>query len=280
MTGDLHCHTTYSDGSENPRELPDLARRFGLSCVAITDHDCVGGWDEAAQAADAGTLLLRGVEISTFNRKSGRKVHLLCYEPHKNKALLGLCQTIQKERERSAEKILAKVAERYPLDKDFVVRFKQKSPVIFKQHFTLALMHMGYSVSVFGPLYDSLFSKKTGWARFDPDYPETVDAMRVLKSTGGVCVLAHPGVYGNFGIIKELAAEGLDGIEVWHSRQTEEDTQKAAEAAEEFGLLKTGGSDFHGAYSSRPVPFGCRVTPDAALRVLLERLPHREFGGA
>lgn len=194
MTGDLHCHTTYSDGSEAPSALPGLALRFGIGCVAITDHDGVGGWDEASLAAKGRVRLIRGIEISTLNKKSGRKVHLLCYEPEKNAALMKLCETTQQEREKTSEKIIDMVAEKYPIDKEYVLPFKGKGPVIFKQHIAAALMHMGYSVSVFGPLYDSLFSKKSGWARLEPPYPETVDALRVLKSTGGVCVLAHPGV--------------------------------------------------------------------------------------
>lgn len=268
MTGDLHCHTDFSDGSARPAELLDFAQRFRLDVVAITDHDCMTGARRAAELKSP-VCLLAGVEISTFDHQRGRKVHLLCYHPRKVGELTRLCDETLRERQRASFEILGRLKEKYPVDFDLVNACKGESPVIYKQHIVLALARMGYATSVFGSLYSELFGRD-GWALVEPRYPETLEAVKVAVASGGVCVLAHPGVYDSFDIAPALVEAGVRGVEVFHPRQSERDTQRAQALAERYGLICTGGSDFHGMYASRVNPFASRVTPDAELRRLLQ----------
>ena len=175
----------------------------------------------------------------------------------------------REKHDRASLAMIEKIRAVYPIDEKLVRQWMKDSPVIFKQHILFALMHLGYSVSVFGSLYEELFSTSTGWARVGIEYPETREAVKIAAASGGVCVLAHPGVYHNFDIVGNLVREGLRGIEVWHPRQSKEDSARAEELADRYGLLKTGGTDFHGFYTTRPYPLGTAVTPDENLRELL-----------
>lgn len=272
MKGDLHCHTKISDGSLKPEALVDLAARSKLPCIALTDHDTMNGVKAAAERAKEKSItFIPGIEVSTYDYKHEKKVHILCYNPQKTDALLELCGETLRRRTKASLEMIEKVSTRYPIDLETVKIYAKGSAAIYKQHIVLALMDMGFSLSVFGDLYTSLFSSKKGWARVDTVLPDVHEAFKVVKETGGVAVLAHPGVYGNFDIIDDLCDMGLDGIEVWHSRQSEEDTKEAYEATQKHKLLRTGGSDFHGMCASKVTPLGAKTIEDEQLDALLKR---------
>lgn len=254
-----------------PVHVVDYAVNIGLDCIAITDHDSVGGARPAQLAAAGRIKVIAGIEVSTFDYKNNKKVHLLCYEPKKTDELFALCNRTIQKREKATLEMVEKVATKYPIDAPTVMRYAKNSSSLFKQHICVALMDMGYTTTVFGELYRELFSKN-GWARVPLIYEETREIIELLKASGGISVLAHPGVYNNFDIIDELCEKGLSGIEVWHPRQNEQDTIKALQKAEQKGLLKTGGSDFHGAYSSSVNTIGSRVTPENELLKLISML--------
>jgi phosphoribosyl 1,2-cyclic phosphate 1,2-diphosphodiesterase len=272
LSGDLHCHTIKSDGSMEPCRVVDLAARLKIPCIAITDHDTMDGVGSAlSRGADAGVKVIPGIEVSTYDYINKKKVHILCYFPQNPGPLLEKCRQTLKSRTEASLEMARKVGSRYPIDVETVKKYAERSAAVYKQHIMLALMESGYSLSVFGELYSSLFSSKNGWARIDLHFPEARDAIRLIKETGGAAVLAHPGVYGNFDIIEELCGMGLDGIEVWHPRQSQADTRRAFEAAERFSLIRTGGSDFHGMYASRVTELGARQAENDELEKLLER---------
>jgi predicted metal-dependent phosphoesterase TrpH len=264
LIGDLHLHTHVSDGSMSPSYVVDYAVRSGLDCIAITDHDSMDGAGSARNAASGRIKVIAGVEVSSFDYKNNKKVHLLCYEPKKTDVLFALCKRTIERRDKATLEMVEKVAERYPIDVPTVMKYAKNSCSVFKQHICVALMDMGYTTTVMGELFRELFSKN-GFARVELIYEETREIIEILSASGGVCVLAHPGVYNNFDIIDELSDKGLQGIEVWHPRQNEQDTARALQKAEQKGLLKTGGSDFHGAYSTRVNTIGSRVTPNDEL---------------
>lgn len=272
LSGDLHCHSTKSDGSLQPCRLVDLAARLKLNCIAITDHDTMDGVEEAcAHGAKTGVKVIPGLEVSTYDYKNGKKAHILCYMPKKPEALLALCRETLENRTNASLEMIEKVSTRYPVNVDIVREYASKSAAVYKQHIMLALMDMGYSLSVFGELYNSLFSPKNGWAYVEACMPETRDVLHLVKKAGGAAVLAHPGVYGNFDIIQELTGMGLDGIEVWHPRQSQEDTKRAFEAAQRFNLIRTGGSDFHGMCASKMSVLGARQVEKSELERLLSQ---------
>lgn len=275
LKADLHCHSTVSDGSLTPAQLVECARRAGLDCIGATDHDCLDGGRRAAEYARKncpGFRVIDGVELSTFDYQAGKKVHLLCYHPARTEALEQICRHTREERVRVAEQMLARISMRYPVDLETVRGFAPDSSTVFKQHIALALMQMGYDTALFGELYHSLFSHKDGWAAIEPQYPETREVLPVAKASGGVCVLAHPGVYGDFGLLPALCERGLDGIEVQHSRQSADDCRTAARLAEQYGLLPTGGSDFHGAFTTHFNPIGSRIAPPGTAEKMIAAL--------
>lgn len=273
MKGDLHCHTKNSDGSLSPEALVDLAARLTLSCIAVTDHDTMNGVVAAEErAVQAGITLLPGIEISSYDYVHHKKVHILCYLPKKPQALLELCRETLRRRTNASLRMIEKIAARYPIDVETVKKYADGSAAIYKQHIAYALMDRGYSLSIFGELYSSLFSAKSGgWALVESKVPDFHEAFTLAKETGGAVVLAHPGVYQNFDIIEELCEMGLDGIEVWHPRQTETDTKRALEAATQHHLIRTGGSDFHGMSASKVTPLGTRTAEDDELASLITR---------
>jgi predicted metal-dependent phosphoesterase TrpH len=271
LFGDLHLHTCISDGSMQPEHLVDYATKLKLDYIAITDHDSMNGVIPAQLTAQGNINVIAGIEVSTFDYKNNKSVHLLCYEPKKTDELLAMCKRTTNNREKATTEMIDIVATKYPIDFDTVKRYAKNSSSLYKQHICVALMNMGYTSTVIGELYRELFSKN-GWARVEIIYEETREIIEILKASGGICVLAHPGVYNNFDIIDDLCEKGLDGIEVWHPRQNEQDTEKAFQKAIQKGLIKTGGSDFHGAYSSKANTIGSRVTPENELLKLISKL--------
>lgn len=256
MRGDLHCHTRVSDGSMRVEELVAYAARIGLDCLGVTDHDSMSGVVRAQNAAKGtGVRVVPGLELSTFDYLHGKKVHLLCYAPQKTEVLRTLCHETLEARNRSTRAIVEKVRARYPISLEAVRACAAESDAIYKQHVMASLMDMGFSRSMFGELWRELFSHSAGgFARVETQYPEAREAIRIAKETGGLVVLAHPGLYRNFDILEELCTLGLDGIEVYHPFHSKEDEQTSQKAATRYGLLVTGGSDFHGFYRSRVNP--------------------------
>lgn len=267
----MHCHSCNSDGSMEPADIVELASRLNLKGIALTDHDTMNGVGKAlSRSAEFGVRVIPGIEVSTYDYIHNKKVHLLCYMPKKPKPLLQMCDETLKKRTAASLQMIEKVSSRYPVTVETVKKYASHSAAVYKQHITLALMEMGYSMSVFGDLYRSLFSSKDGWALIEFDQPDPREAIRVIKETGGAAVLAHPGVYDNFDIIEELCGLGLDGIEVWHPRQSDDDTKRALEASKRFNLIRTGGSDFHGMCSSKVTPLGTKTAEDSEFQKLIQ----------
>jgi predicted metal-dependent phosphoesterase TrpH len=272
MVGDLHCHTDFSDGSMSPEELVGYAVRTGLDALALTDHDTMEG-TARAQAATRGRKIkiIPALEVSASDKGSGRKAHLLCYGPKKPDELLRLCERTLKSRNESSLKIIEKLSKKYPIDEKTVKGYLKNGGTVYKQHIMLSLMHMGFTSTMFGELYAETISSTRGWAYEGQEYPDVREALRLIKEAGGVAVLAHPGTYGNFDIVDQLKALGLDGIEAGHPRHREKETLIAIEAAREYGLLITGGSDFHGMYTQGANRLASRVTEGGELEELLAR---------
>lgn len=272
LSGDLHCHTIKSDGSMTPESLVGLAARLSIPDIAVTDHDTMAGVGEAIQCGKAvGVNVIPGIEMSTYDYKNNRKLHLLCYYPKKTDAISEICAKTLKNRTDAVLKMLEKVATKYPINLDILKKYAEGSCAYYKQHIILALMDMGYSLSVFGDLFRELFSSKDGWAYVGFKTIDPRDALKAVKESGGAAVLAHPGLYDNFDVIEELVSLGLDGIEVNHPRMTKEECLKAYEAAVKFNLIRTGGSDFHGMNASLINPLGTAQIEDSQLKLLKER---------
>ncbi len=264
MSIDLHCHSRVSDGSLGVDELLSIAKRRRLTAIAITDHDAVVG---STRAAIIGKRLevdvLPGVEFSAFDPQRGQKVHLLGYLCDFPDRLEGMCRRINQSRRAAATEMIRKVLRYYPIVPESITRCSSGSTTVYKQHIMHALMDAGHTDAIYGEVYDKLFSPETGCAYVAMEYPDVREVAELIHSAGGLAVLAHPAAYHNEALMEELAEEGvLDGIEAWHPNHSPEQTEQLKAFAAERKLCVTGGSDFHGMYSSVAHPLGNSDIPE------------------
>ena len=263
MSIDLHCHTKISDGSIGIEELIAIAKRRGLSAIAITDHDAVAGSTRATMIGKRqGIDVIHGVEFSAQDKERGRPVHILGYMCDSPDRMEGMCRQITAARREAATQMVRKVLRYYPIVPESVTRCAAGSATVFKQHIMHALIDAGYADSFYGSVYDKLFGRD-GCARVDIDYPDARTVIDLIHSAGGLAVLAHPAHYDSEDLMAELVEDGLlDGIEVWHPRHDAAKADQLKDFAEQHGLLMTGGSDFHGMYADAPRPLGNPDVPD------------------
>lgn len=272
MACDLHCHSKISDGSLGIEEIIALAKRRGLTAISITDHDAVVGATRAIVVGKRqGIEVIHGIEFSAYDNVRKRKVHMLGYMCDSPDRLEGLCRQIALSRRVAAVAMVKKVLRYYPIVPDSITRCASGSTSVFKQHIMHALIDAGYADSFFGDVFHKLFSPENGVAYVSPEYPDVREVVQLIHSAGGVAVLAHPYSYDSIDLMKELTEEGmLDGVEVWHHRNNEQQTAELKAFAEEKGLLMTGGSDFHGMYSNKARPLGSYSCPDNTIQLMKE----------
>lgn len=281
MAGDLHCHTRMSDGAVSIEELVLLAKSKGIGTIAVTDHDTFAGATRAKIFGDRqGVEVIPGIEFSAYDNERGRKVHILGYYCESPDRLEGLCNRISESRRRAANIMIQKVMRLYQIPPEMVVRRAQGCTNIYKQHIMHALMDAGYTDEMFGSLFHKLFSPRGGLAYCAVEYPDVHDVIRQIHQAGGVAVMAHPGQYDGHDLMLELAERGeIDGIEVWHPLHKETDIPQYLALTRLRGLLATGGSDFHGMYTSHFCALGAHLTPQEQLDALKKRSRRIRSGG-
>lgn len=274
MIGDLHCHSKLSDGSTGLDDIVFYAKRAGLDALAITDHDTMSGVPRAEILGRRyGLTILPGVEISTFDEDTGRRVHILCYLPQKPDALAGLLNRTLEERRRSGEKMIENVSRLYPVTREHILRYAAASNSIYKVHIMQALLDLGYDTTVYGALYQQLFSDRTGSCIEKTVYPKLDEVLQTIRQARGVAVFAHPSVYRSMELVRRLAPSGwIDGIEVYHPRNTPEDQKELLDLCRQHNLIVTGGTDFHGSNCSRKAnPLGSAITDEENLKKIFTR---------
>lgn len=263
MIGDLHCHTTLSDGSLGMEEIIVQAKRTGIDFIAITDHDTLSSINRVKVLGERhGVQVIPGVELSAWDKKRNRKVHILCYAPQLPERLEGLCIKSCEIRRQCAKEMVEKVTELYPISAENVMKYATGSKSIFKQHIMRALIDYGYTTHFYGRLNYKLFNLKDGTCLVEREYPDVNFVIDLIHSARGVAVMAHPVYYDSVELLKELAAIGkLDGVEVYHTSADKEQQKELLEIAKQHNLIVTGGSDFHGLYNEKPTHIG-RYTTD------------------
>lgn len=279
MKVDLHCHTNISDCSFSFEEILELARKEKVSHLAITNHDTTKGLEEMVVMGKAiGIEIIPGIEISAFDFNRNRRVHVLGYfiEPG-HSSLKDLCDPLVENRHQASYRMVQFLIEAgYSISWEQVEKYAEGGTGVYKQHIMHALIENGYTDSIYGNLYKKLFSRgqngeSPGIAFVPMKYVDAGLAVKAIIKAGGVPVLAHPGQYESFEVIPELVEEGLQGIEVWHPLHGAEEEAKAKMYAEEFNLILTGGTDFHGFYGEKEVVIGSRNPGIQAVEGLLAR---------
>lgn len=247
---DLHMHSTSSDGMNTPSELVGLAAGRGLAGIALTDHDTVAGVGEAAEAAArAGLDFVPGVEIST--RAGSRDIHMLGYffdpaDARLRQRLAGLRDVrdvrndriLERLRELGVDITLAEV-------KDRGGRPLQPGESVGRPHMADVLVRKGYAVDL-RDAFDKYLAEGAA-AYVSPPRVSPVEAAAWIREAGGVPVLAHPGLYGDDALVRQVLAEAKPaGIEVRHPDHDPAAEERYRRLAAEYGLLTTAGSDYHG----------------------------------
>ena len=258
MKGDLHCHTRLSDGSVGIEEIVMLAGKNNLDVIAVTDHDCQAGNVRAKMIGEKnGIRVIPGVEISCSDKISGKNVHMLCYMPDYPDRLEGLCHKNQVIRKKAGQIMMLKASAKFGVNAEFIMKRSTGSTNLYKQHIMHALMEAGYTQHIYGGLYEELFTPKTpGCIAVNPMFSSPEEVLSAIHDAGGIAVLAHPALYGNFDTLERLVPLGLDGVEVFHPTADEENTARLLKYAREHKLLVTGGSDFHGMYNKTCLNLG------------------------
>lgn len=254
MRIDLHTHSTASDGTDTPAELVAAAIAAGLDVIGLTDHDTTAGWTEAVDAMPAGLRLIRGAEFSCVapDGRGGRiSVHLLGYlfDPASEAIVAEQARLRRERRVRLHTMAQLMAADGLPVDPDALLGDLPQHASAGRPHLARALVSAGVVGSV-----QEAFGRYLVPA--GPYYVRRADtdvsaAIRMVRSAGGVPVLAHPvarrrGSVVGLDVIAELAAEGLAGVEVDHPDHTGDDRTVLRDFAATLDLLVTGSSDYHG----------------------------------
>jgi 3',5'-nucleoside bisphosphate phosphatase len=279
---DLHCHSTASDGTLAPAEVIRLAKESDLSALALTDHDTIAGIVEAlTEAAKVSIDFLPGIEISCIYPRPGT-MHLLGYGIDPQSAeLRDMTRRLVSARDERNAKVVEKLQTLGVAITLNEVIDAAGGEVIGRPHIANVLVRKGYVSSI-----RQAFEKYLGHggvAYVDKEQISPRRGIEMIHAACGVAVLAHPiqlRKENNAQLenaIKDLADLGLDGVEVIHSDHRESLIEELSDLADRFGLLKTGGSDFHGALKPhvRLGYAGTRRIPREIFDALLHRLRQR-----
>jgi predicted metal-dependent phosphoesterase TrpH len=272
VRADLHTHSSVSDGTEPPAVVIRRAAEADLDVVALTDHDTVAGHREAAGALPAGLTLLPGAELSC--RLDGHSVHMLAYlfDPE-NDALAGEMAEIRESRLHRARAMVDKLTELgVPITWEQVSEIAGGG-VVGRPHVARAMIEAG-TVSSIDEAFTPEWIGPAGRAHVSRYALDPAKAIRLVRSAGGVTVLAHPrgaarGWLVPDEVIADLTAVGLTGIEVNHPQQDEQERGRLRDLALGLGLVVSGGSDDHGALTGFRI--GTEVAADGAYEALVSQ---------
>ncbi|HZG17596.1 MAG TPA: PHP domain-containing protein [Candidatus Bathyarchaeia archaeon] len=249
---DLHTHTVASDGTCTPMENVRYAKEAGLAAVAITDHDTVAGIAEAMKAGEEiGMEVVPGVEISTV--ANGQDIHVLGYfVPYEDTQFDEELSKLRDTRHERNKLLIARLQElgiSITLEKVYA-RKSGTDKNIGRPHIAEELMELGV-VSNMQEAFEKYLGKGAA-AYVNPPRISPLEAIKLIKRFGGAAVLAHPGLYDDDDLVEEIIVYGLDGIEVYHPDNSEEQRKHYLTLASDYGLVVTGGSDFHGWRGEEP----------------------------
>jgi predicted metal-dependent phosphoesterase TrpH len=267
---DLHLHTTASDGRLSSAQLVARASAAGLTTISVTDHDTVAALAEATEVAKGVNIrVVPGIEITAVD--DGRDVHMLGYFFDPGSApLAGVLQQQRALRVSRVREIGAKLATLgMVVDVESVLLAAAARPgsSVGRPQVARELVRAGYVTSV-----QEAFDKwlATGRPAFIPRTgPSPAAIVDAIHEAGGIASMAHPGVTKRDELIRPLVERGMDAIEIYHSDHTPEDQTHYRRIAHRYGVLVTGGSDFHGDEARRNT-IGVVTLPAAAFDALRE----------
>jgi predicted metal-dependent phosphoesterase TrpH len=253
---DLHSHSTASDGALAPEAVVETAAAAGLAALALTDHDTLAGVAAAHEAGRRlGVRIVAGVELSLMD--GDKEVHMLGLHIARVDALQAELEAVRDSRKSRAQDIVAKLnALGVPLTVQAVFA-EAAGGAVGRPHIARALIAGGW-VRDQREAFDRFLGAGRP-ANVEKQRITIADGIRLIHDCGGLAVIAHPGGDGRRERVEPLVALGLDGLEVKHPGHSAEDMLRIEALADHFGLVKSGGSDWHGASSGPRVLGGMRV---------------------
>lgn len=276
MSIDLHVHTNASDATYSPAEVIEIAVARGLTAVSITDHDTMGGIAAAEEAARGRITFIPGLEISTHAGQL--ELHILGYfvaldnEPlgrelqHvRNERVVRIRKTVERLRSLGVSIVFEDVCRVWEDERGTAC---DAEAAMGRPHVAKALVELGV-VQNPATAFD-LYLRRGRPAYMDRYRLEPATAISLIRKAGGLPVLAHPGLVKHDGLIPQLVAQGLGGLEAYHTAHSPADTKRYLGMAERLNLLVTGGTDSHGPTGSYPVEIGALDIPDEYAEALLE----------
>ncbi|HJP58764.1 MAG TPA: PHP domain-containing protein [Gemmatimonadaceae bacterium] len=265
---DLHTHSTASDGTLPPERVVEAAKRCNLAAIALTDHDSIAGVASARTAGDRlGIRVVAGCELSAF--QDDHEVHLLALHLSRLETLERRLEELRVLRHDRAEKIVAKLnALSIPITVEEVLQ-QANGGAVGRPHVARALLARGAVVD-----FKDAFTRYLGSAgsAFVPKARLSIaDAIEIAHEAGGLAIWAHPAEGGRRDRLEPLVNAGLDGVEVKHPSHSSDDVRSLQALADYFGLVVSGGSDWHGS-SEGPRKLGNMNVPLGWLEKQDERL--------
>lgn len=272
MSGiDLHLHTTASDGKYPPGEIVARAARAGVRVMAICDHDTINGLVEARAAAAGlpGLTLVPGVEISTD--VSAGEVHILGYFiDDRGSELASVLARMRDSRVERAYRMVRKLSH-YGVRLDWPrVQEIAGNGTVGRPHVAQAMLEKGYTTSIKDAFVRYIGRGCPAYVEWEKQTPALAVAL-VVRSRG-LPVLAHPLTASDpETLVAELVPAGLAGLEVFYNGNSDEQIDRVLGLARRYGLLATGGSDFHGLDESAETTIGGAPVPDWVSEKLFAR---------
>jgi predicted metal-dependent phosphoesterase TrpH len=266
LKADLHLHTTASDGQLTPGELVAFACSARLDIIAITDHDTTDGIAEAQAAANGALNVLPGIELSA--EEDGLDVHMLGYLIDvEDAAFQARLAAFRDDRVFRARRIVDKLAElKVPIAWERVQAIAGEGS-IGRPHIARAMIEAGH-VPTIADAFDR-YLRTGGPAYVSRQRLSPEEAVDMIHRAGGVAVMAHPGLVRDYlAIIDRLVPAGLDGMEIYHPKNTMNIRDNLRGLAARYSLIVTGGSDFHRKESDA---IGSQAVPPDAVNKLRER---------
>lgn len=247
---DLHAHSTYSDGTVSPAKLIRLAEKLELDAVTLCDHNTVAGLPEFLAAARFSRVeAIPGIEFSTDYGDTELHIVALFVQPQHYAAIDKLVEQLLQRKDQSNLDLIAGL-KTAGIDLDYgKLKTAASGGTVNRAVIAAEMVRLGYCASV-KEAFTNWLSEKCGYFH-PPCRLDVFETIRFIKSIGAVAVLAHPFLNLDEAGLREFlpraAAQGLDAMEVYYSKFSREQTALAGRLVEEFGLLPSGGSDFHGA---------------------------------
>ncbi|MBC2582553.1 PHP domain-containing protein [Clostridium sp. DJ247] len=243
--GDFHLHTKASDGKLSSKELINLAKKEHVDIIAVTDHDTIGGINEAIKEGEsAGIKVIPGIELSTLHK--GKSIHILGYFEDITKIdnnFKAYLDEMNEQRLNRGKKIVEKLSEVFDIKLDYDLILEKAHGIVARPHIAKAIVEAGYNYT-FDYIFNNLIGE--GCPAYVPNVKLTSkEGIDLLHSVNALTILAHPVLIKDIDL-EELISLPFDGIEAIYSLNSEEDTKKFMEYAEKYNKIISAGSDFHG----------------------------------